>query len=255
MNQNASISDLLNDELLRRKNSNPSYSLRSFARSLGISSSYLSKVMNGTRTVSEETLFKVASRIGMPDKNLEILSSQVSKRIAEPNFEAICADQFRLIADWHHYAILECATLHDFEATPEWIASRLSITEERAKLALERLERLQLLKVDENGKAHLAVKDYSSVNVNGPSSANTEHERQVLEGAIAALDKVPSARRMQGSVTLAIPESRLPEARERIRKFRRELMAFLQHKGRRDSVYQLSISFYPVTTESKINKK
>jgi uncharacterized protein (TIGR02147 family) len=251
MEESSSFSDILRDELLRRKRNNSSYSLRSFARSLGLSSSFLSKLMNGKRSVSETTLLKLATRIGLSEEQLEVLSSQMVQKTNSPEFEAICADQFKLIADWHHYAILECASLFDFESSPTWIANRLSISEERARLALERLTRLGFLKLDKNGKLVAVLKDYSSVTKAGISSANTEHQRQILEGAIAALDVVPTKRRHQGSVTLAIPESRLPEAIDRIRKFRRELMSFLQRKGRRDAVYQLSISFYPLTQNKK----
>jgi hypothetical protein len=47
---------------------------------------------------------------------------------------------------------------------------------------------------------------------------------------------------------MAIDPRDLPEAKERIKKFRRELMTYLQRKGTRfDEVYQLAISLYPIS--------
>jgi uncharacterized protein (TIGR02147 family) len=258
MEFNDSIADVLRQELQKRKRVNGHYSLRAFARNLGLSSSFLSKVIAGKRSVSQETFYKITSRLNLSQNHTEALFNQSSIKVTTPDFEIIKADHFRLISDWHHYAILECATLTDFEPSARWIANRLSISEERAKTGLERLTRLGLLKIDKNGQVISVAQEHytSGILQTVPSTAHTEHERQVLEGALVALDKFSTERRHQSSMTIAIPESRLKEARDRIRKFRRELTAQLQRRGKRDSVYQLSISFYPLTTKSndKITK-
>jgi hypothetical protein len=46
---------------------------------------------------------------------------------------------------------------------------------------------------------------------------------------------------------MAIDVSRLPEAKARIRDFRRELCAFLQDGRPRQRVYELSLSLFPVS--------
>lgn len=247
MDENFSFPALLRQELHNRKQANSNYSLRAFARSLRLSPSYLSKLMTGKRAASEETFLKIGAVLNLSDEKLNRLSENRSFKVVDAQFESIQTDQFRTIADWHHFAILEAVTLSDFEPSPHWIAKRLSISEERAKSALERLIRLGFLKVDKNGKILTSVSNHSSLSQKGISSAQTEHERQVLEGALMALQKIPTDQRLQSSMTLAVPESRLKEANEKIKKFRRELMVSLQRRGARDTVYQLSIAFYPVT--------
>jgi uncharacterized protein (TIGR02147 family) len=247
MEAQTSFSNFLRNELENRKQLNARYSLRAFARSLGLSPSYLSKLMTGKRAVSDETFLQITSTLKIGDQHLNALAETRAFKPVDQKFESIQVDHFRTIADWHHYAILEAATLPDFQAKPKWIAERLSISEERAKSGLERLIRLSYLKLDKNGKVSTPINNYSSLSDLGISQAQTEHERQVLDGAIEALRKVPLSNRSQSSVTMAIPASRIDEAKEKIKKFRRELMSSLQRRGKRDSIYQLSISFYPIT--------
>jgi hypothetical protein len=46
---------------------------------------------------------------------------------------------------------------------------------------------------------------------------------------------------------MAIDIGKLPEARERIKEFRRDLAKYLCRSGGRNDVYNLSISLYPLT--------
>jgi hypothetical protein len=57
--------------------------------------------------------------------------------------------------------------------------------------------------------------------------------------------------RDQSSMTLAMNTKQLNVAKKRIKNFRRNLCTFLQKTKDRDAVYQLGISFYPVTNINK----
>ena len=48
-------------------------------------------------------------------------------------------------------------------------------------------------------------------------------------------------------MTLAVASQDLPKAKELIRKFRREFLRLLQENKEFDSVYQLSVGFFPLT--------
>jgi hypothetical protein len=55
------------------------------------------------------------------------------------------------------------------------------------------------------------------------------------------------SRSIYATTTVAVPISRLPEIAERIDCFRRDLLALLQKNSLPDDVYQLEISFFPLT--------
>ena len=54
-------------------------------------------------------------------------------------------------------------------------------------------------------------------------------------------------RRDQTSMTMAIDTKLLPQAKEKIKKFRRDMDRLLQSSDTKDEVYHLSVSLYPVT--------
>jgi hypothetical protein len=64
---------------------------------------------------------------------------------------------------------------------------------------------------------------------------------------LGAMEAAPTRRLEHSSTTLAISTASLPNVLERIARFRRELIALLEQDSLRDDVYQLVISFFPVT--------
>ncbi len=52
-------------------------------------------------------------------------------------------------------------------------------------------------------------------------------------------------------MTMAIDARDLPEAKERIQKFRRDLCHFFERSGHPKEVYHLTVSLYPVTIKEE----
>lgn len=204
---------------------------------------------------SQEMLLKISTRLQLERSKIENLLLECGQKAPDPlQFNQVSLDHFQFISDWHHYAILEAVTLSDFDPSPKWFSNRLGISESKVKEALERLVRLGYLSKNKKGKIEPIVGNNTTTGEAPSAGARREHERQVLELAIEALDRTPVTERNQSSMTLAIPSSRFPEAVEKITRFRREMTALLQRKGERDSVYHLSISFYPISSKTKENK-
>jgi uncharacterized protein (TIGR02147 family) len=173
----------------------------------------------------------------------------------EAKFNQIAIDSFAMISDWYHYAILELTHLKSFKSDSRWIARKLNISMSESNLAIERLKRLGFLRLDISGK--LINASGSNTNISGEmrDSAKRKLQRHVLEMAIQALEECPIERRNQTSMTMAIHSKRLPEAIEKITNFRREMSAILEQDLERDQVYQLGISFYPLTQAENRNEE
>ena len=62
--------ELLATELARRQRQNPRYSLRGFARLLGISHSTLSRLLKSSRPVSSRTVNALGPRLGLSARRL-----------------------------------------------------------------------------------------------------------------------------------------------------------------------------------------
>lgn len=272
----------LKEELTARNKKNPRYSLRSFARSFHLSSSFLSKLLNGKRALTEDVFNNISSRLALSpeikahyhqeeflsessktsSKKAPKLRSQRVNNINEnrkldsteksqQDYKKLSMDQFSFIADWYHFAILELHNTKGFIFNSNFIASKLSISVLEAKQAIDRLLQMNLIKVKKTsqGETTFLVDHYTSIDKKIATAATLKQQKAFLEKAIDALIETPIEERSQSSMTMAIPKNRLKEAEQLIHDFRRDFTARMQRKGECDAVYQLSVSFYPLTKE------
>jgi len=238
----------LQNELIERCKKNKGYSLRSFARFLGLDPSTLSQILRRKRNLTRKSKLVLGHRLGLgPEEMTQFLG--VSESLGEKIGQAqeLTLDTFRVIADWYHYAIFELVTISNFQPDAKWIAKTLAISINEAHAAIERLLRLELIEIGRNGKWKQGSDLITTTGNSFTATAFRKLQKQVIERAMTALEEVPIENRDQSSMTMAINSKRLPQAKERIKKFRRELCTFLQKDQIRDSVYQLGVSFYPLT--------
>ena len=244
---------LLQEELLKRCRKNSSYSLRSFAKYLGISHSALTEMINGKRSITKKSIEKLGLILGLSIREIEKFQSissdsQSSESKNQSAYQQLTIDQFAVMSDWSHYAILELIKIKNFPHTTSHFAKALGITKSEANFAVERLKRIGLLELDEDDR-FFEINNGFATNISGnlTSVGSKKLQKQILEQSAEALMNLPIEVRNHTSMTIAIDHKLLPEAIERIKKFRRELSEFLETKGTPTEVYQLSLSLFPVT--------
>ena len=153
-------------------------------------------------------------------------------------------DEFHLIADWYHFGILNLVKTKGFVSEPRWIARQLCISTVEVREALERLERLQLIKRVGQRLVRTAQKITTGEDVNS-IAINTYHE-QTLRKAIDCINEVPVSLRDNTAITMAIDVSKIGQAKKLIKNFRRTLSEVLE-EGKCTEVYNLNIVLYPLT--------
>jgi uncharacterized protein (TIGR02147 family) len=250
----------LRESFASRARHNPRYSLRAFARDLGIAPSRLSDVLSGKRGLSRRNAEKVSAKLGLSQAERARFHDEVDslharsgvlrtvakikleRRDRDESYRTIQEDSFRAISDWYHLAILEAFELRGFRADPAWLGRVFGISEVEARLALERLERLGFL-AKRLGKLRVTGRSHS-VPGGAPSEAIRRFHTQVLERALAALVLQPVEERDFGAHVIAVSKERVPEIRARLRDLRRELARELDSDKRKDSVYCLSTQFF-----------
>jgi hypothetical protein len=239
----------LRNELVARSRRNSSYSLRAFAKSLAMDPSTLAKIMAGKRSVGPRAARSLAARLGW---SAFFVGSELGVgEAASVRYDHIAADEFAVMAEWYHYAILELMRTKAFRSDPRWIASSLKISHAEAVDALGRLVRLGMIERTRTGKLIDRTSGFTSTTGNAFStSAFRTMQKEILEGAIASLEDIPFERRDHSSMTMAIDQNNLAKAKLLIKKFRRELDALLSPAGRSDldEVYQLAVALFPVTS-------
>lgn len=255
----------LQQELVSRCQKNSRYSLRAFARALDVSSSALSAMLKGKRTITASSVEKLGKAIGLDPRDItryKILAREKKTGIkTEPDsqegFQQIALDTYAVISDWYHYAILELIRVRDFQPSTAWIGKSLGITRSEAYIAVERLQRVGLLEIKKDGRWVDKTVEGKATNIQDDltSAASRKLQKQVLELSLRCLEEMPSTElRNHTSLTLAINPEDLPLAKEKIKKFRRELAEMLETNKNPTEVYHLSVSLYPVTRISQGGK-
>jgi plasmid maintenance system antidote protein VapI len=118
------LRDQLAAEFARRQAANARYSLRGFARSLGVHHATLSRLLNGRGPVRQETVTVLAARLGIASTALPwLVQAEDAARIVE----AIRRETFR--------------------PDTRWIASVSNISIDRVNVALQRLLRERRLRM------------------------------------------------------------------------------------------------------------
>lgn len=256
--QEMTAKDWLAAEFMRCQSRNPRFSKRMFARQIGVSSGRLSELMSGKRRMTADIAHRISGRLLLPPQERKALLGCVGdeKPTATSQtipYEQMNADAFHTLADWQHFAIYNLMETDDFKPDFDWIAKRLNITITQASEAVERLKRLNLI-LERDGQWIKRSANISTTTDVESQALKISH-RQSLEQVFEALDQVPIDLRDITSITMAVDMSRLAEAKNLIRKFRRELCAYLEAGPKRDEVYNLNVQLVPVSVLEEMKRR
>lgn len=233
---------------------NPQYSLRAYAKFLGIHSSTLSQIFNGKRSLPAKAIKDITDKLNLSDneKTLFVESFYQNKShgkntlLATKDTRFILDDSYaKVIAEWEHYAVLTLFDLDDFAADHHGISNRLGITKTRAEVVINNLVACNLLNIAEDGKlekTHTNVKTTEDIQ----SKALRDSHLETLEMGKNKIEEVEMELRDFSSMTIAMDLDRMPEVKVVIRDFRRKMAALL-NSGKKTDVCQLAIQFYPIT--------
>jgi plasmid maintenance system antidote protein VapI len=255
METNPGFRHFLQDELLKRAKKNPSFSIRAFARQLGVEPSSLAQILGEKRKLTDRMCLRISERLGLSPKKVQTLMKREIPGASAENFQGfkkIQEDAFRVISDWYYYAILELTRTESFQGNVNWIASVLGLSTAEAHTAIERLKRLGYLKINEAGKWVDAMGSAHNLGNEYSAPAFREHQKQILKKAADALEQVEYDERVQSSMVLTGSRERVAEAKRKILNFIEELDEFMKTGPSRDEVYSISVSLFPL---SKINSK
>jgi uncharacterized protein (TIGR02147 family) len=260
--QSVSPAEFLSAELSNRKQRNDAYSARAFARDLGLSPSRLSEVLSGSHGVSESTADRIALNLKLKPtvrkfwKDLILATSSrnqkvrelAQKRVSEfrkvEGVRRLEEEQFRVISDWYHGAILELTQVQGFRSDVNWIAERLGIAIVQVEGALYRLKQLGLLRMESDGCLVACLEAFNAFS-DVPSSAIRKFHRQILTMHMESLIEDSMSEREAVSMILAIPKARMPEFQQEMKAFVTQFWQRIENDDK-DALYSLSVPLCPV---------
>jgi uncharacterized protein (TIGR02147 family) len=242
----------LQNEFSRRLAANSQYSLRAYARALDIAPSALSAILNNKRPLTDKAIQRLAPKVGVSP---QVAQKYLQSKSRPPAYQHLADDEYEVLSSGIHNALLELIKTKDFDGREETMAKRLGVPPTEIKIALQRLERLKVLDRSGGIWRDLTNGFTSRLKENYTDAARRAMQVSLLEKSIAAVKEVPIELRNHTSMTFAINPADLPEAVEKIKKFRREMDRYFDAAEEKGEVYQLSVSLFPLTKPLKGKKK
>ena len=260
----------LKDYYTESKQKSSAFSFRYFARKAELPSfNYLKLVMDGKRSLTPEYLKKFVKGLKLSEREAHYFETMVSLNQSKDaslqseylrklfeikrrvSAREILRDQEKVYSEWYHWVIREMVLLPDFKDDPKWISQKLNhaITPAHARESLKILKRLGLL-TRKNSKwmpSYRAVKTSDEVS----NIAIKKLHEAFIQKALECLFNTPLEEREFSGLTIALPKSKIPCIKEKIKYFRKELNEILSAEENLEEVYQLNIQFYPLTRRLK----
>jgi uncharacterized protein (TIGR02147 family) len=248
------LRSLLRERLNSAKARNPRFSLRAFAKQLGIDHSTLSQILRSKRRLSPRNLEIVGKRLGISQETLRLYaengrgksdSGKVAEDVRTFHFDL---DTFQFLSIWYHCAILELSHIEGFKTDSRWIAKTLGISVEDVNVALQRLLRLGLLEMEAPDRWTDKSGDAEFHSIGLTETASNQMNQEMHELAIQALRRIPSLHRVHRHMVMAFHSSGLSRLNALVEKFIKDAHHLASEIKTKDDVFEIEISCFPVTT-------
>jgi uncharacterized protein (TIGR02147 family) len=183
-----------------------------------------------------------------PTDTLERLKKLAAKKSA--NSFVVSLNQFSLVKDWYYLVVKQLVASPDFSEDPKWISKKLrrKITPQQVERALEVLQELKLIERDSVSGKLVASVGSTETTHDVPSEFIRMHHQGMLDRAKEALEEQSVQERHFNSLTVKVDAKRLPEIKEKILEFVRELNKEFETDNS-NRVYQLNVHLFEHTRD------
>ena len=235
--------------------------MRAFARDTGISPTSLSLVFAEKSGLSAKVAKRISRIFDWDEEQRERFCDLVASRHSRSPTEkraaklrlnrfdseakSLTAESFRVVSEWYHFAIMELTGLKGFKNSATWISSKLGVTEDEARGAIERMKRLSIL--EEVDGTLRKVSELVLLPSGKPNDDGRRFHLEILKRAMKSLEKDDLEKRDFSSIVMKVRTRDLGEAKRRVKAFRRTLMNDLENGQDHDDVACLSIQLFSLT--------
>jgi len=240
--------DELKKSLREKKSKNNGYSLRAFARDLGVSSTALSDVLSGKRNFSQKNAQKISERLCFSPEQYKVMLKEIKRQTLDFNVQCevvqIKEDEFNLISNWYFLAVLTLSEQRNVKACFKTIGVRLGIKPHLAKKAIDTLIRLNFIEVRNKKlkRTSHSIRTTSDI----PSYAIRNYHKENLEVIKYNLDNTDVTLREVTSMNLNIDPKKLKKAKKMINKFKEDFTVEMEKTSPKE-VYTLAMHFFPAS--------
>lgn len=247
-NKYSDVADFITEFLQIRRVKNPRYSMRAFARDVGIAPGRMSEILSGKKLPGKILIEKISSALNLDQAQKEqliyITGRHKNQRKDGREIHPMTDDTFTLLPEWQHFAILNLMDTSTFQPKATWIAQRLNLTTESVEDSLQKLLKAGLVEKHENfyRQTHQHLVSTNEI----PSAALKKYHRQMMEKSLWSLENDPvSVREITSLIVTANPQN-LYKLKLLAKEFRRQACEILE-EGDKTEVYNICMQIVPAT--------
>jgi uncharacterized protein (TIGR02147 family) len=266
--EHQTLKSYLKEDFLEKTKKNSAFSMRAYAKQLGIAPSTLCQVLKGQRNLSTDMLHGMAQRLGLtdtdaqyfvlvgeldssknPERRCQLMERLNSFREQPFKEQQLDLDYFRSISDWYHFAILQLTRVQN-KMSASSIAKSLGISKVEADLAMERLIRLGMMEETAPGQYSQTPVHYKAESRTRNAALNKFH-KQYLDKSLTALDEQKPDERVSGSETFAISEKSFQEVEQLTKDYLKKIAEISNRDQNPTSVYHCQVNAFKLTKNEK----
>lgn len=255
------LSDWFDESKLRQ----PHMSYRYLGSRIPIDPGNLIRIFRGQRHISETMAQRFVKALHLTDREALYFMALVpyTKGMSEQStgdalqkllslrelrVKTLEADQYSFYHDWHHTAVRLLVSLGAFNGDFEALGNLLSpaITASEAEESIQLLRNLGMLHQELDG-AWVLSDDFITTGDTWKGKSAQDFQRQSLQLAMEAFDRHASDTRSMSTLSLSIPQSKLPELKQITKQFRAQVMRWAGIQENPDRVYQVNIQIFPMS--------
>ncbi len=254
----------LSETMMARQKQDSSFSIRRWAKEMGVSHTLLALFLQGKRdiklkhveyltrgvklTTAEKLYFQalIEFNTAQTEAQKTLLQTWLSELHPGGNKRSIEFSSFRVISDWIHFAIMAICSHPVSKPNLDQIENhfKTKVDSRSIKNALNRLIELQLLKKESDGTYHTLLDGLSSLNDKTDAGVR-EYHRQVSDLAKTALEEQDVLEREFQGIALLVPHNKRDLAKQLIRRFRDQFIKSMEIETNQPAeAYQLNLQFF-----------
>lgn len=256
----------LKDSYQERKQREKKFSHRFLSRKLGYGSSgAFADILSGRKNLTSSSALRMARSLGLNRQEeeffLHLVAFNQAGTLEEKNFhyakilsmarvnvDFIAPEKYEYFSKWYFAALRELLYFHPCKGDFKALGRKLNppIPAEEARKGVELLERLGLVKRDEEGYYRQTAKLLSTPEI-GSSLHIDNFQAATLKLALEALDRHPREVRDLSTITVTLSESSLEQVKAALKAVRQCILGLAEKDEKVDQVYQLNIQLFPLT--------
>ena len=257
--------EFIRDYYKGRKEDKPFFSYRYIGNHVGMDSSYVIKVLQGNLHISRKKIPQFIKLLDLNETEAEYFETLVLFCKAKTEMErklffdklfsiskvkakSLEAYQYEFFSKWFYsavWALIDCEPFdNDYRMLSEKCLPAITVWD--AKRAVRLLEKLGLIKKDDDGKYHTTTLNLTTGG-KWYSKAIEHYQHEMMRLADTSIERCSKSERDLSTVTLSVAEKDLPEIKEYVKQFRSSLIKMINSRRGEDRVFQLNVQLFPLS--------